>query len=68
MGRERSGRQLQAADAQQAVRDLAHAAELGVVGPQPVAVVEVNHWPLFQDLRRDLLKQLLALGRVALGP
>ena len=41
--------------AQQAVGDVAQAAELGVVGPQPVAVVEVDDRPVLQHLRGDLL-------------
>ena len=62
-----AGRHLQPGHAQQAVGHAAHAAELGVVGPQPVAVVQVDDRPLLQHPRRDLLVDLLALGRVALA-
>ena len=57
---------LQAGDAQQAVGNVAHAAQLRAVGPEPVAVVEVDDRPLLQDARGDLLVDLLALGRLAL--
>src|SRR5450432_2542576 len=47
----RSGRQLQPGDAQQAVGDVAHAGEPGVVGPEPVAVIEIDDRPLLQHAR-----------------
>src|SRR4051812_9779299 len=59
-----SGRHLQPGDAKQPVGQAAHAGELGVVGPEPVAVVEIDHRPLLEHARGDLLEHLLALGRI----
>src|SRR5664280_3241310 len=55
----RSGRHLQTVETQQAVGHVANAAELGAVGPQPVAVVQIDDRPLLQHPRGDLLVDLL---------
>src|SRR5574337_1224500 len=47
----RSGAELQALHPQQAVGQRAHAGELGVVGPDPVAVVQVDDRPFLQHAR-----------------
>ena len=58
-------RHLQPRHPQQPVGQAAHAAQLGVVGPEPVAVVEIDDRPLLQHPRGDLLEHLLALRRIA---
>src|SRR6476620_756209 len=63
----RSRPHLQACDPQQPVRNAAHSAQLGVVRPQPVAVIEIDDRTILEDARCDQLEGLLALGRSALG-
>jgi hypothetical protein len=60
-------RHLQARDPQQPVRNAAHAAQLGVVRPQPVAVVQIDDRTILEDARGDLLEGLLARGRIGLA-
>src|SRR5258706_6350449 len=61
----RSGSHLQPGHAQQAIGHVAHAGELGVVGPEPVAMEQVNDRALLEHARGNLLVHLLARGRVA---
>src|SRR5688572_32765259 len=58
----------QSLHAHHSVRHRAKAAQLVRVGPQPVAVVEIDDRAILQRIRGHLLVELHALRQVALGP